>query len=259
MARLEGLGEDDVEGINWNITTESIIQPSNNTLPLHKQQDRNTWNHGFQNTGSRSFSTEDFLLGIKTKNCELLGEQPKTSTPNTSTDMGSPLPNNPMTSTPQEPRRSPDQHFDTMSSPGPDFTYINEPERSEVTTLEEKEQPNETKERSLIEQAQWQIKNHTEAKTTNVTNDYDELIKEVTMHSNYKTTNYDAASYGLNRIHDWKTRGKEIGKEMIRILNKDPNPCLEAKRKNLEVQIASTAENLSTTDKSQGIRYRRTP
>ena len=110
MARLEGLGEDDVEGINWNITTESFSQPSNNTLPLHEQQDRNTWNHGFQNTGSKSFSTEDFFLGIKTKNCEFLGEQPKTSTPNTSTevhDMGSLPPNNPMTLTPQEPRRSP--------------------------------------------------------------------------------------------------------------------------------------------------------
>ena len=63
----------------------------------------------------------------------------------------------------------------------------------------------------------------------------------------------------MNRIHDWKTKGEEIGKEIIRILAKDPNPRLEGKRKNLEVQIASTTDNLSTTDKSQCIHYRRTP
>ena len=97
-----------VEGIDWNITTESISQQSNNTLPLHEPQNRNTWNHGFQNTGSKSFSTEDFFLGIKTEIYELPGRQPKTSTPNTSIevyDMGSPPNDNQMTSTPRETRR----------------------------------------------------------------------------------------------------------------------------------------------------------
>ena len=146
-----------------------------------------------------------------------------------------------------------------MSSSGPDFRYINGSGRSEVTTLEERKQPNETKERNPIEQAQWQIKNQTEAETANVIYDYSELIKEVTKHNNYKTTNYDAVSYGLKRINDWKNKGEAIGKEMVRILAKDPNPNLEGGRKNLEAQIASTADNLSKTDQSQCIYYRRTP
>ena len=39
-------------------------------------------------------------------------------------------------------------------------------------------------------------------------------------------------------------RGKEIRKAMTRILAKDPNPDLEEKKKHLEVQIDSTANNL---------------
>ena len=67
------------------------------------------------------------------------------------------------------------------------------------------------------------------------------------------------ASYGLVRIRGRKTRGEEIRKVMIRILAKDPNPNLEDMKKHLKVQIASTADNLSITDKSLGIHYRRTP
>ena len=111
MTRLEGLGQDDLEDINWNITTKSITPPRNNTLPLHKTQNRTTRSHGFQDTGSKSFSTEDSFLGIKTEIYEFPGEQPKTSTPNTSIEvhnMESPSANNPdgiypVTSTPREP------------------------------------------------------------------------------------------------------------------------------------------------------------
>ena len=64
--RLERITDSDMDNIDWDITTKSSnYHPSNNTLPLHDPQNRDTWNHGFQNTGSKSFSTKDFFLGIK--------------------------------------------------------------------------------------------------------------------------------------------------------------------------------------------------
>ena len=80
---LERITDSDMEDIDWDIAPETgNNHPSNNTLPLHDPQNRDTWNHGFQNTGSKSFSTEDFLLGIKAGAQEFLEGQPKTSTPN---------------------------------------------------------------------------------------------------------------------------------------------------------------------------------
>ena len=201
LVRLERITDSDMEDIDWDITTESINQPSNNTLPLHDPQNRNTWNHGFQNTGSKSFSTEDFFLGIKTGLHELPGGQPKTSTPSRAStrvyDTRSPPTHNPMTSTPQETLTKPHQDFDTTGSSELDLTYLNRQDLSEVTTLRERKQPNKTKERNPIEQARWQVKNQTEADLTNVIYDYKSLIKEITEHNNYQTINFDEVSYGL--------------------------------------------------------------
>ena len=225
--------------------------------------------HGFQNTGSKSFSTEDFLFGIKAGTQEFLEGQPKTSTPNKIStqvyDTKSTPVHNPMTSTPRETPAEPHQVLDTRSSSEPDLTYLEGQDPSEATPLRGRKQPNMTEKHNPIEQVLWQIKNRTRADLTNVTREYESLLQEVTEHNNYQTTDYHAISCGVGKIDDWKIKMKKIAEDMTKINNKDLkwndniNLNLEDRINRLQSLTSSAIRNLETADVDQCIFSKRIP